>query len=158
MTYKSIRDRRNCDVLAVSSTGGHWVELLLLIPALQGLHVLFVSSDERGGEDVPPGTFAGAVTDAYFGTPIRALVCLVQVARILWRLRPKVVISTGAAPGLFAVAVGSLLGARTVWVESLCGVSRLTISGRLARRFVTQFLVQWPELASGDAEYHGNLL
>lgn len=158
MTNTGFPERRSCDILAVSSTGGHWVELMLLVPALHGLRVDFVSSDERGSADVPPGSFAGAVMDAYLGTPVRALVCLLQIARIVRRLRPRVIISTGAAPGLFAVAVGSLLGARTIWVESLCGVSRLTTSGRLARKFVTKFLVQWPELASGDAEYYGNLL
>jgi UDP-N-acetylglucosamine:LPS N-acetylglucosamine transferase len=131
---------------------------MLLATALQELRVDFVCSDARGSADVPAGSFAGAVTDAYLDTPIRALVCFVQVARIVWRSRPKVVISTGAAPGLFAVAVGSMLGAKTIWVESLCGITRLTTSGRLARMFVTKFLVQWPELASGDAEYYGNLL
>jgi len=142
----------------MSSTGGHWVELMLLRPALEGLSVAFASSDPRGRDDVPAGTFAGAVTDAYLGTPLRALVCFWQVARIVRRLRPKVVLSTGAAPGLFAVAIGSMFGATTVWVESLCGVSRLTFSGRVAKRFVTHFVVQWPELAGGRAEYHGNLL
>lgn len=131
---------------------------MLLKPALTGLTVVFACSDPRGRDDVPAGTFAGAVTDAYLGTPARALVCLWQVARIVHRVRPKVVLSTGAAPGLFAVAIGSMLGAKTVWVESLCGVSRLTLSGWLARRFVTHFVVQWPELAGGSAEYHGNLL
>lgn len=150
--------RTDCDVLAVSSTGGHWVQLLLLAPAFKGLHVSYAASDERCCEDVPAGAFAAAVPDASLRTPGRALACLWQVARLTRRLRPKVVISTGAAPGLFAVAVGSLMGAKTIWVESLAGVDRLTISGRIARRIVTRFIVQWPELAVDGTEYYGSLL
>jgi UDP-N-acetylglucosamine:LPS N-acetylglucosamine transferase len=146
------------DVLAVGSHGGHWVELLLLEPALCGLSVAFLSSHATGQEDVPAGSLFVAVPDANLRTPLKAMSCLWQVIRVIRSLRPRVVLSTGAAPGLFAVLVGRALGAKTIWVESLCGVSRLTVSGRLARCFVSRFFVQWPELAADDAEYHGNLL
>ena len=147
-----------CDVLAISSTGGHWIELLLLRPAFDGLAVAFVCSSPRGRDDVP-GTNFTAVADANLRTPLRALICLLQVARIVVSLRPSVVVSTGAGPGLFGAAVAAMLGSRTVWVESLAGVTKISVSGRLARLFVSRFIVQWPDLATdGRAEYHGSLL
>jgi UDP-N-acetylglucosamine:LPS N-acetylglucosamine transferase len=149
---------RRCDVLAVSSGGGHWVQLLLLAPAFEGLRVLYVTSNSQASADLPAGSLAGVVPDANLRTPVRSLQCLWQVARVVRALRPRVVVSTGAAPGLFAVAVGSLLGAVTIWVESLAGVTRLTVSGRIARRVATHFIVQWPDLARNGAEHHGNLL
>lgn len=150
--------KRGCDVLAVSSGGGHWVQLLLLAPAFEGLRVLYMTSSSEASADLPAGSLAGVVPDANLRTPIRSLRCLWQVFRIVRGLRPRVVVSTGAAPGLFAVAVGSLVGAVTIWIESLAGVTRLTVSGRIARRFATHFIVQWPDLARNGAEHHGNLL
>ena len=147
-----------CDVLAISSTGGHWIELLLLRPAFEGLAVEYVSSSPLGRDDVPDANFT-AVADANLRTPLRALICLWQVLQIVARFRPSVVVSTGAGPGLFGVAVGALLGSRTVWVESLAGVTKISVSGRLARFFVSRFIVQWPDLATDSrAEYCGSLL
>ena len=45
------------------------------------------------------------------------------------RLRPDVVITTGAAPGYFAVRIGKLLGARVVWVDSIANAEELSLSG-----------------------------
>lgn len=134
------------------------MQLLLLNPAFEGLRVSYVSSDARSSEDVPAGSHAGTIPDVNMTTAARLLPCAWRMLVLVRRLRPRVIVSTGAGPGLVAVAVGSLLGARTVWVESLAGVTRLTVSGRVARRFVDRFVVQWPDLAVDGAEYHGNLL
>jgi len=149
---------RGCEVLAISSTGGHWVELLLLSAAFDGRDVIYASSNARDRAKVPGRRFE-VLPDANARTPARAALCLWQVLRLVVRLRPAVIVSTGAAPGLFAVAVGRLFGATTIWVESLAGVTQLSLSGRLARRFARHFVVQWPELADGrSVQYHGNLL
>jgi hypothetical protein len=69
------------------------------------------------------------------------------------------VISTGAAPGLFGVAIGSLLGARTIWVDSIANGEELSLSGHRARRFADLWLTQWPHLASKDGPfYRGSVL
>ncbi len=45
---------------------------------------------------------------------------MVATTRLVLKLRPDVVISTGAAPGLLALAAAKwLTGARTIWIDSL---------------------------------------
>ncbi len=46
-----------------------------------------------------------------------------MAAKLVWLLlkeRPDIVITTGAAPGYFCLRLGKLLGARTIWIDSIC--------------------------------------
>ena len=61
------------------------------------------------------------------------------------------VVSTGAAPGLIALPIAKLFGARTVWIDSLANCERLSLSGRIARHFSDLWLTQWPHLAGSHA-------
>jgi hypothetical protein len=69
---------------------------------------------------------------------------------LLWRERPDVVLSTGAAPGYFAIRLGGWMGARTVWVDSVANAEELSLSGRKAGACADLWLTQWPHLAKGD--------
>ena len=69
---------------------------------------------------------------------------------IMLRERPDVIISTGAAPGLLAVVLGKLMGARTLWLDSIANADRLSLSGKLAGRYANLWLTQWPHLAGVD--------
>jgi UDP-N-acetylglucosamine:LPS N-acetylglucosamine transferase len=75
------------------------------------------------------------------------------------KIRPDVVISTGAAPGLFGIIFGRLVGARTIWVESIANAEMLSLSGRIALKFSHIVLTQWPHLAHADGPQHqGSIL
>lgn len=147
-----------CDILAVSSPGGHWTELMRLRPAFDGRRTEFATCDSSRAADVQ-GSVVHLLVDANQRTPARLVICGWQVLRLLLKRRPRVVVSTGAAPGLIALALGRLVGARTVWVDSIAAVERMTLSGRLARNCADLYLVQWPHLARPNGpHYRGSLL
>jgi hypothetical protein len=74
-------------------------------------------------------------------------------------MRPDVIVTTGAAPGYFAVRFGRLLGTRTVWVDSIANAEELSMSGRMAGKHASLWLTQWPHLAQGGGpEYRGSVL
>jgi hypothetical protein len=74
-------------------------------------------------------------------------------------MRPDVVISTGAAPGFLALRLGRLLGARTIWVDSVANGEELSMSGKLAGRYADLWLTQWEHLAhEGGPQFRGNVL
>ena len=78
---------------------------------------------------------------------------------ILLRFRPDVVVSTGAACGYFALRFAKLLGARTIWLDSIANVEELSMTGRLVRPYADLWLTQWPELAQPDGpEFRGAVL
>lgn len=40
--------------------------------------------------------------------------------KIFRKMRPDVILTTGAAPGLVALAVGKMMGIKTIWVDKDC--------------------------------------
>jgi len=82
-----------------------------------------------------------------------------QVLYAVIRNRPDVIISTGAAPGFFAVAFGRIIGAKTIWIDSMANYSKLSVSGHYASKICHVCLTQWPNLADGKRIKHlGSLL
>jgi len=79
--------------------------------------------------------------------PIRVLRVFLRCIKAVFRERPNVVISTGAAAGCMACFLGKLLGAKVVWIDSITNVERISLSGRMVRYIADLFLAQWPELA-----------
>lgn len=145
-------------VLLVASGGGHWVQLLRLRPAFEGhdCHFVTVAPGYRG--DIGDAPFH-CVVDATRWERLRMLRLAVRMLWLILRIRPDVVVATGAAPGYFAVRFGGWVGARSIWVDSMANVDRLSMAGELAGRYASLWLTQWPHLASDDGpEYRGTVL
>ena len=154
MTYKEKKTR----ILAVSSGGGHWIQLLRLRPAFAGTDVTFASVGHSRAADVAPAPYR-AIPDANRAHKIKLLWLLLKLALLVARVRPDVVISTGAAPGYFAVRIGRMMGARTLFLDSIANAEELSLSANLAKRHCDLVLTQWPHLADQDGPgYRGSVL
>ncbi len=145
-------------VLAVSSGGGHWVQMMRLADAFRAHDVSFATVSKAYSCDVP-GATVYSVVDATAWNKLKLLLQAFEILLILLRVRPDVVISTGAAPGYFAIRLGKFLGARTIWIDSIANVERLSLSGARVGEYADLWLTQWPHLAldSGPA-YRGAVL
>lgn len=149
---------RKTRILAVSSGGGHWIQLLRLRPAFADKEVTFASVGGGGAADVAPARYH-AIPDANRAQKLKLIWLLVRLGWLVLRLRPDVVISTGAAPGYFAVRMGRMLGARTLFLDSIANAEELSLSAHLARRHCDLVLTQWPSLAERDGpQYRGSVL
>jgi hypothetical protein len=154
----SMPDKRP-KVLAISSGGGHWVQLLRLRPAFADCHVVFATVKEGFRADLPPDAEFRLIPEASRWNKIGLLKALYAVSRLVWSERPDIVISTGAAQGYFAIRVGRLLGARTIWVDSIANGEELSMSGRKVGPHASLWLTQWAHLARPDGpHYSGNVL
>jgi UDP-N-acetylglucosamine:LPS N-acetylglucosamine transferase len=132
-------------VLAVASGGGHWVQLLRLRPAFGGCDVTFVTVRDSYRCQVPGQAFI-AVNDATRWNKFSLLLLAFRIFRIVAVLRPNVVVSTGAAPGYFALRFGRWFGARTLWIDSIANVEEVSLSGRRIASHVDAALTQWKHL------------
>jgi len=145
-------------VLAIASGGGHWQQLMRLQPAFEGQHAIYVTTNAAYSVDVP-GSDLFVVTDANRDHPLKLIRTAFETLLRVVRARPDVVISTGAAPGLFAIIFGRFVGARTIWVDSIANAEAVSLSGRIAAKFAHLVLTQWPHLAQPDGpQYHGSIL
>lgn len=141
--------RKPTKILAVSSGGGHWVQMLRLRPAFEGCRVCYVTVRRSYSSDVPGERFR-VINDATRWNKAGLAWMALRLLVIILLERPSVIISTGAAPGYFAFRIGRLLGARTIWLDSIANVESLSMTGQLVRRHAGLWLTQWEHLATPE--------
>ena len=145
-------------LMAVSSGGGHWVQLLRVSPAFVDCDVTFVTVRESYRSQVAGHRFY-TVNDATRWNKLGLIKMTLKLAWIIWKERPQAVISTGAAPGYIALRLAHLLGARTIWLDSMANVERLSLSGQKIGRHADLWLTQWEHLGRPDGpHYAGSVL
>jgi UDP-N-acetylglucosamine:LPS N-acetylglucosamine transferase len=137
---------RGARLLAISSGGGHWIELARLSAAFDDHDVLYASTAKN--LRAPSGNRnVSEIRDASRSDPVRLVGLLWDVVHLLISFRPRVIVTTGAAPGLLAIVAGKLMGCRSVWIDSVANAETLSLSGRLTSRWADVRLTQWPHLA-----------
>lgn len=145
-------------VLAVASAGGHWVQLSRLIPAWDGCRVVYVTTHPGFRAEVEavarargqPEPGYRVVTEANRWQKLRLVRSLLQMLRIVLTERPDVVVTTGAAPGYFALRLGKMIGSRTIWIDSIANAEEMSLAGRKAGRHSDLWLTQWEHLTAPD--------
>ncbi|MBY8978068.1 UDP-N-acetylglucosamine--LPS N-acetylglucosamine transferase [Rhodobacteraceae bacterium NNCM2] len=142
-------------VLAISSPGGHWVQLLRIRHAWDGCNVTYASAldgyaielaKEYASNGSPVPTYY-SITDANRWQRVRLVKQLIDITIVILRHRPDVVVTTGAAAGYFALRIGRIFGARTIWIDSIANADELSLSGQWAGRHADLWLTQWEDLA-----------
>ncbi len=80
--------------------------------------------------------------------------------RVVRRVRPKVVLTTGAGLAVPFAWVARLSGARIVYVESFTRIDTVSLSCRLIAPVADRIYVQWPDLLDRvrGARYKGTVL
>ena len=154
-------------VIAIASGGGHWVQLLRLRKAWDGCAVTYVTTDASFRDEVEEDATLRNQSKPQFETIVegnrwqkfRLVRQLFKLVIVFIRVRPHVVITTGAAPGYFAIRIAKFFGTRAAWIDSIANSEELSLSGKLAGPFVDVWLTQWEDLASVDGPfYHGSVV
>lgn len=145
-------------VLAISSTGGHWIQMLRLQPAFEGCDVTYATTNPDYQSDVPGLPFR-TIIDANRTQKFKLILSLLSVAWVIITEKPDTILTTGAAPGFFALRLGKLFGKKTIWLDSIANAEELSLSGRKAGKHATLWLTQWEHLAKPEGpHYFGNVL
>jgi UDP-N-acetylglucosamine:LPS N-acetylglucosamine transferase len=145
-------------ILAVASGGGHWVQLTRMLPAFDGSEIVYLTTLASYRQHVAPARFY-TVCDGSQWNKVRLLRMAIKILYVILRERPDVVISTGAAPGYFAVRFGKYIGATTIWVDSIANAEKLSLSGARIGPYADLWLTQWPHLAKAEGpKFEGAVL
>ena len=144
-------------LIAVASGGGHWIQLRRMRKAFLNVEVIWVSTQKDYAGEVDEQLYV--VQDANLWSKLALAKMFLQVGWLLLRIRPDVVVTTGAAPGFAAIVFGRLLGARTVWIDSIANSETLSTSGAKVGRWAHVWLTQWEHLAKPEGpHYWGGVL
>ena len=154
-------------VLAIASGGGHLTQLSRLLPAFADCD-LTLATTERGFESIigQKAREAGCdkikfatVVEANRWQKIRLVRSLISVAWLVMRTRPDVIVTTGAAPGYFAIRAATLVGARTVWIDSIANAEAVSLSGEMAGKHSDLWLTQWAHLETdAGPKFEGSVI
>jgi UDP-N-acetylglucosamine:LPS N-acetylglucosamine transferase len=156
---RRIGEISRADVLLVCSTGGHLQQMLALRDvwaAYSHVWVTFDKSDSRSLLRDEPVVFAYSPTNRSLKNLVRNLVLAWRTVR---RVRPRIMLSTGAGVAVPFAWLGRLRGVKVVYVESFTRIEGPSLSGRLIAPIANRVYAQWPELAAAfpKARYEGNV-
>jgi UDP-N-acetylglucosamine:LPS N-acetylglucosamine transferase len=134
-------------ICLAASAGGHISQLLKLAASWNGYETFCVTTTEVVRNNLSKLGAVYVVGECNRQHPIRVVKVFLRCIGIIFREKPNVVISTGAAAGCMLCFLGKMRGAKVVWIDSITNVERISLSGRMVRYIADLFLVQWPELA-----------
>ncbi len=144
MRNRRTRSTQQLRVLCASSAGGHLAQLVRLEPWYRSHEVRWVTFDLP---DAMSLLAASDVVWAYHPTTrnLRNLLRnTVGAIREIRRMRPDVILSSGAAIAVPYFWVGKLLGAKTVYVEVIDRIDTRTLTARLVSPVTDLFITQDP--------------
>jgi UDP-N-acetylglucosamine:LPS N-acetylglucosamine transferase len=146
-----------------ASSGGHTNELFALLgesdlwPAQPSVCVTTLEILRSQFEPIGPTYVVG---ECHRKRPLAAVGVLWRAFSVARKERPDVLITTGSLPLAMVAGFVKLFGGKVVWIDSVAQLSKMSMSGRVVRRFADLCLVQWPAVAEHDdrVEYAGALL
>jgi beta-1,4-N-acetylglucosaminyltransferase len=154
----AVTDRPRPRVLIVCSAGGHLREALL---ATEGLAMDFdVATFRLPHVSIPTGARALHFLIDPHTSLWKYAVNALQSLILLLRVRPQVVLTTGAGIAIACALLGKCMGARLIVIETAACVNLPSRTGAFLYRFADLFIVQWQELLRHypKAVYGGALL
>lgn len=153
MVYES---RKKIKIIAVSSIGGHRAQLLRLGGFLNQFDCKYVCA---GNPEIVSQDADFILNDVNRDSRLSLINCIFLSFKILFRIRPKLVVSTGALPGLIFIIISKyFFRSKVIWVDSIANGSQLSDSGKIAKKIADLTLTQWDDLAVDNVNYLGRVI
>lgn len=145
----------------ISSSGGHWEELMCLSKLDEKYEVFYVT--EKGGQSqettVSPIYEVNQINRHEKKFLNNFLKLVINAWGILKEEKPDVVITTGALMSYPFCLLTKIKGGKVIYIESFARVHNKSLTGRLVYPFADLFLVQWEEMKCiyPKAEFLGSI-
>ena len=168
-----------CPTMVVLGSGGHTSEMIALLEGMDGKRyspVGFVVADTDTSSLVrlekAESVLKGAERHVYFiprsrevkqrwpSTVLSSIKALFSATRLVFNVRPELILVNGPGTCVPVCVAGVLLRScglgnpTIVFVESICRVHSLSLTGRILYPFADRFIVQWEELKNLYAASH----
>lgn len=147
----------NKKILAVSSPGGHWVQLCRLVPSFDSCSVVYAGVYTRPTELNSDAVYY-QIGDVSRDTMLKIPKVSSTIIKIIRNEKPNFIITTGALPGLLTLFIGKLFGIKTIWLDSIANSESISASGRLASYIADDCFTQWPNLTTSKIKYIGRVV
>jgi len=146
-------------VLAISSPGGHWIQLNKICNAMEDRFDVIYATAGTQYSSKNSTRKVHNIIDASADSKLKLIPLVLQLLLIMIKERPSTIISTGAAPGAIAILIAKFLPIKTIWVDSIANVAILSRSGRMVKNHADLVVTQWEPLSDGEnIIYKGSVL
>ena len=139
-------------VLFISSTGGHLSELLQL-KNMFAKYDYYIVTEKTKSNLTLKDKYPNRVNYLVYGTKSHILSYLYKFSfnclkslYLYFKIRPKVIITTGAHTSVPMCYIGKLFGSKIIYIESFANLHTKTVSGKLVYPIANLFIVQWESM------------
>lgn len=145
----------------VSSSGGHWEELLCLKKIAVENDSFFVT--EKGSQSDEFKNYKiytlPQINRREKGFVRKFFSLFLKAGRIIEKEKPDVIITTGALVSFPFCLIGKCRKAKIIYIESFARVNKKSLTGRLVYLFADLFIVQWESMLKyyPKAKYTGGI-
>ena len=139
-------------VMFISSTGGHFYEMSQLKSMLEKYDYYIVTEktcDKMYLKDKYPNKVSYLVygtKDHILTYPFKLIINCFKSLFIYLKVRPKVIITTGAHTAGPMCCIGKIFGSKIIFIETMANLTTKTITGKIIYKFADLFIVQWDSM------------
>ena len=139
-------------VLFISSTGGHFSELLQLKKKNKKYDSYIITEKDDTSKNykaefgdkfyyLPYGT-----RSKMFSYVFKYFYLCLKTIYLFFKIRPKYIVTTGTHTAVPMCYLGKLFGRKIIFIETFANSKSKTLSGRMIYPIANLFIVQWKEM------------
>ncbi|MBR6641611.1 MAG: polysaccharide biosynthesis protein [Clostridia bacterium] len=144
--------KKNNRVIFISSTGGHLSELMVLKPIFKDYDYHIVT-EKTGSTKSLKKEYGKRIHYVILGIRtkkveyvFKVILNTIKLLGLYIKIRPKVIVTTGAHTAMPLCIIGKLFGAKLVFIETYANVYTPTGTGKFLYKYADKFIIQWEEL------------
>ncbi|MBQ3408226.1 MAG: polysaccharide biosynthesis protein [Clostridia bacterium] len=139
-------------VLFISSTGGHFSELLQLKPLFDKYDSYIITEKDKTNKNykkeygdklyfLPYGT-----RSKLFSYIFKYFYLCLKTIYLFFKIRPRYIVTTGTHTAVPMCYLGKIFGCKIIFIETFANSKSKTLSGRMIYPIANLFIVQWKEM------------
>lgn len=139
-------------VLFISSTGGHLSELMQLKSMFKKYDFHIITEKTKSNMYLKE-KYPNRVNYLAYGTrsnmltyPFKLIYNCFKSLFFYLKVRPKVIITTGAHSAGPMCCIGKLFGSKIIYIETFANSETKSLTGKLVYKFADLFIVQWEDM------------
>ena len=138
-------------VLFIASTGGHLSEILKLDKVMKKYESYLVTektdtTKELSVKNIKRIDYLLNCNKSHLTYVYKAPYNLIKSLIIFLKIKPDVIITTGAHTGVGMCYIGKIFRKKVIYIETLANIETRTLSGRLVYPIADLFIVQWKSM------------
>lgn len=150
-------------VLFIASTGGHLSELMQL-KSMFNKYDFHIITEKTKSNMYLKDKYPKRVNYLVYGTksnmltyPFKLIFNCFKSLYFYIKIRPKVIITTGAHTAGPMCCIGKIFGSKIVYIETFANSETKSVTGKLVYHFADLFIVQWEDMLKlyPKAKYNG---